>query len=67
MAYSAWTAEITYAGAFYIKTYGLGEATVGLLLPIGSVVFLVTSTNTRRLTARYPRRPLIALAAVGMG
>lgn len=67
VAYSAWTAEITYAGAFYIKSYGLGEGTVGLLLPIGSVVFLVTSTNTSRLTSRYPRRPLIALAAVGMG
>ena len=51
VAYSAWTAEITYAGAFYIESYGLGEATVGLLLPIGSVVFLVTSTNTSRLTA----------------
>ena len=51
VAYSAWTAEITYAGAFYIRSYGLGEATVGLLLPIGSVVFLVTSTNTNRLTA----------------
>ncbi|HEU0025025.1 MAG TPA: MFS transporter [Thermoleophilaceae bacterium] len=67
VAYSAWTAEITYAGAFYIETYGLGEATVGLLLPIGSVVFLVTSTNTSRLTARFARRPVIALAAVGMG
>jgi predicted MFS family arabinose efflux permease len=67
VAYSAWTAEITYAGAFYIHSYGIGEATVGLLLPIGSVVFLVTSTNTNRLTAVFPRRPLIALAALGMG
>jgi predicted MFS family arabinose efflux permease len=67
VAYSAWTAEITYAGAFYIETYDLGEATVGLLLPIGSLVFLITSTNTNRLTAVFPRRPLIALAAVGMG
>ena len=67
VAYSAWTAEITYAGAFYIESYGLGEATVGLLLPIGSVVFLVTSTNTNRLTAIFPRRPLIAVAALGMG
>ena len=58
VAYSAWTAEITYAGAFYIKTYGLGEATVGLLLPIGSVVFLVTSTNTAP-----AHRPLPAPAA----
>ena len=58
VAYSAWTAEITYAGAFYIETYGLGEATVGLLLPIGSVVFLVTSTNTAP-----AHRPLPAPAA----
>jgi predicted MFS family arabinose efflux permease len=67
VAYAAWTAEITYAGAFYIETYGLGEATVGLLLPIASVVFLVTSTNTSRITARFPRRAVIALGAVGMG
>ena len=67
VAYSAWTAEITYSGAFYIRSYGVGEATVGLLLAVGSVVFLVASTNTARLTVRYARRPLIALAAVAMG
>ena len=46
VAYSAWTAEITYAGAFYIQTYDLGESTVGLLLAIGSVVFLLASHRT---------------------
>jgi predicted MFS family arabinose efflux permease len=67
VAYSAWTAELTYSGAFYIESYGVGEATVGVLLAVGSVVFLATSVNTERLTRRFPRRPLIALAALGMG
>ena len=26
VAYAAWTAELTYAGAFYIETYGVSEA-----------------------------------------
>jgi predicted MFS family arabinose efflux permease len=67
VAYAAWTAELTYAGAFYIESYGVEESTVGVLLAVGSVVFLVMSINTRRLTARLPRRPLIALAALLMG
>jgi predicted MFS family arabinose efflux permease len=67
VAYSAWTAELTYSGAFYIQSYDVGESTVGILLAIGSLVFLATSLNTERLTRRFPRRSLIALAALGMG
>ena len=67
VAYSAWTAELTYAGVFYIESYDVGESTVGILLAVGSVVFLAASLNTERLTTRFPRRRLIALAAVGMG
>jgi predicted MFS family arabinose efflux permease len=66
VAYSAWTAELTYAGAFYVKTYGVTETEVGLLLAVGSVVFLVASLSTDRLTQRFPRRPLIVLSALGM-
>ena len=29
VAYSAWTAELTYAAAFYIESYGVGEARSG--------------------------------------
>ena len=36
MAYAAWTAELTYAGAFYIQTYDLEESTVGFLLAIAA-------------------------------
>ena len=67
MAYSAWTAELTYAGAFYIREYGVSETTVGVLLAVGSVVFLATSLNTARLTQRYRRRRLVVAASVGMG
>jgi predicted MFS family arabinose efflux permease len=67
VAYSAWTAELTYAGAFYIQSYGVDESTVGILLAAGSLVFLAASLNTERLTRRFPRRHLIALAALAMG
>ena len=67
VAYSAWTAELTYAGAFYIENYGVDESEVGFLLSVGSIVFLVVSTNTARLTERVPRKALIVLSALLMG
>ena len=67
VAYSAWTAELTYAGAFYIQSYGVAESAVGVLLSVGSVVFLVVSLNAARLTRRFARRSVIAAAALGMG
>ncbi len=67
VAYSAWTAELTYAGVFYIRNYGVSEATVGILLSAGSVVFLIVSLNMARVTARFARKPLIVAAALGMG
>jgi predicted MFS family arabinose efflux permease len=67
VAYSAWTAEITYAAAFYVESYGVGVFEVGLLLSIGSVVFLLVSTNTARLTERLPRKPVIVISALLMG
>jgi predicted MFS family arabinose efflux permease len=67
VAYSAWTAELTYAGAFYIESYGVSEATVGVLLSVGSVVFLVGSVNSARLAERFPRRRLIVASALVMG
>ena len=67
MAYSAWTAELTYAGAFYVERYGVSETTVGVLLAVGSVVFLVASLNTARLTRRLNRRRVVVACALGMG
>ncbi|MDQ4048863.1 MAG: MFS transporter [Actinomycetota bacterium] len=67
VAYSAWTAELTYAGAFYIQTYAVEETAVGLLLAAGSVVFLTASLSTASLTRLLGRRSLVVACALGMG
>ena len=67
VAYAAWTAELTYAGAFYIQTYGVSESVVGLLLAVGSIAFLAATLGTDRLARRLGRRPLIVGGALGMG
>ena len=67
VAYSAWTAELTYAGAFYVESYGVSEASVGLLLAVGSFAFLFATLRTARLAERFHRRRLIMASALGMG
>lgn len=67
VAYSAWTAELTYAGAFYVQSYGVSEASVGLLLAVGSLAFMAATLRTARLAERFNRRRLIVAAALGMG
>lgn len=67
VAYSAWSAELTYAAVFYIRNYDTGVGTIGFLLAGGSLVFLLTSLNTARLTTRFARKPLLVACAVGMG
>jgi predicted MFS family arabinose efflux permease len=67
VAYSAWTAELTYAGAFYIQSYGVGESAVGLLLAGGSIVFLIGSLSAARLARRFGRRRMVAGSALLMG
>ncbi len=67
VAYSAWTAELTYIGAFYIQTYDVSESTVGFLLAVGSIAFAISTLSTAALTERFERRRLIVCAALGMG
>ena len=67
VAYSAWTAELTYIGAFYIETYDVSETTVGFLLAVGSIAFAISTLQTASLTERFRRRGLIWRAALGMG
>jgi predicted MFS family arabinose efflux permease len=67
VAYSAWTAELTYIGAFYIETYDVSESTVGFLLAVGSIAFVISTLSTAALSARFQRRALIWRAALGMG
>jgi predicted MFS family arabinose efflux permease len=67
VAYSAWTADLTYVGAFYVKSYGVSEAAVGFLLATGSLCFLITSLSVNRITRRFNRRHVIVVGALGMG
>jgi predicted MFS family arabinose efflux permease len=67
VAYSAWTAELTYVGAFYVRTYGVEETAVGFLLAVGSFAFLASTLNTDRLARRFGRRMLVVGGALGMG
>ncbi|MEX2195878.1 MAG: MFS transporter [Thermoleophilaceae bacterium] len=67
VAYSAWTAELTYAGAFYVQSYGVSEAGVGLLLAVGSLAFMFATLRTARLAERFDRRRLIVVSALVMG
>lgn len=67
VAYSAWTAELTYIGAFYIQTYGVSQTTTGFLLAVGSIAFAISTLSTASLTARFERRGLIWRSALGMG
>jgi DHA2 family methylenomycin A resistance protein-like MFS transporter len=68
VAYSAWTAELTYIGAFYVETYNVTESVVGFLLAVGSVAFLISTLGTDRLVRRVgSKRPLIVAGGLGMG
>jgi predicted MFS family arabinose efflux permease len=67
VAYSAWTAQLTYAGAFYVETYGISEATVGFVLSVGSFAFLVSSTSFEALAKRFGRKQLTIAGGLAMG
>jgi predicted MFS family arabinose efflux permease len=67
LAFAVWTAEITYIAAFYIETYDLSEAVVGLLLPSGSVAFLVGSAAAERFAKTISRRTILIWSSIGMG
>jgi predicted MFS family arabinose efflux permease len=67
VAYSAWTAQLTYAGAFYVETYGISEATVGFVLSVGSFAFLASSTGFESLARRFGRKRLTVTGGLGMG
>lgn len=67
-AYSVWTAELTYIGAFYVTEYGVRESVVGLLLAVGSFAFLISTLSTDRLVRIVgARRPLVVAGALAMG
>lgn len=67
LAFAVWTGEITYIASFYIETYGLSEKVVGVLIPTGSIAFLVGSALAQRLALRIPRSTMIFGSSLAMG
>lgn len=67
LAFATWTTEITYIGAFYIETYEISETLTGIILPTGSVTFLIGSGVAHRAAIRWPRKQVLLLSALAMG
>lgn len=66
IAFSAWSALLTFSGAFFIERLAAGEALTGWLLAAGAVAFYVASTRSGALVARLPRRRLVAGSALAL-
>jgi predicted MFS family arabinose efflux permease len=66
LAYGAWTALLTFAGAFFIERLGVGEAAVGWLLASGAAAYFVASTRSGAIAGLFPRRRLVAGSALLM-
>jgi len=66
IAYGAWTALLTFIGAFFIERLGVREAAAGLLLASGAAAYFAASTRSRGLAGRISRRSLVAGSALLM-
>jgi predicted MFS family arabinose efflux permease len=66
IAYGAWTALLTFIGAFFIVRLGAGEAATGWFLAAGAAAYFAASTRSGVLTNRVPRRRLVFAAALSM-
>jgi len=66
IAYGAWTALLTFIGAFFIERLGVREAAAGWLLASGAAAYFVASTRSGGLAARIARRRLVAGSALLM-
>ncbi len=67
LAFAVWTGEITYIAAFYSEEFGLSEALIGILLPLGSAAFMAGSTTAARAGARWSKRLLLIVSTLAMG
>jgi predicted MFS family arabinose efflux permease len=65
-AYAAWTALLTFVGAFFIERLGVREAAVGWLLAAGAAAHFVAATRGGRIRAAMPRRRLVAALSLAM-
>ena len=66
IAYGAWTALLTFVGAFFIERLGVSQAAAGWLLATGAAAHFTASTRSGTLVALVSRRRLAAGSALIM-
>jgi predicted MFS family arabinose efflux permease len=66
IAYAAWTALLTYVGAYFVARQALGESGAGAILAAGAVAYALSATHVGRGGARYSSRRLVVGSAVAM-
>jgi predicted MFS family arabinose efflux permease len=66
IAYGAWTALLTFIGAFFIEELDVGVAASGSLLACGAAAYFAASTRSSGLLHRVSRRRLVAASALLM-
>lgn len=66
IAYGAWTALLTFIGAFFIERLGVGEAVAGWLLATGAAAYFAAATRFGGLAARVSRKRLLTGSALLM-
>ena len=66
VAYGAWTALLTFVGAFFIERLGVPEVAAGWLLAMGAAAHLTAATRSGSLAALASRRRLVAGATLIM-
>lgn len=66
LAYAAWTALLTYVGAFFIETLGVRPVAAGWMLAAGAAAYFAASTRSGAIADRVPPRSLVAGAALLM-
>lgn len=64
--FAAWTAVLTFSGAFFVEHTGAAVGDTGWLLAAGASAYFLAATQSGRLRARLPRKALVAGAALAM-
>ena len=66
MAFAAWTAVLTFVGAFLIERVGLGQTAAGWALAAGAAAYFASSSQRGRIAPAMPARQLVSATAMVM-
>ena len=66
IAYGAWTALLTFVGAFFIERVGVPAAAAGWMLATGAAAHLAAATRSGKLVSLISRRRLTSASALIM-